>query len=192
MMKQWLSQRLKLLAILAGLLVIIQVINSLTGYALTRFGIIPREVNSLIRIPLAPFIHGSWGHLLSNLPPLLILSAILMHRTIREYVYASSFIIITSGLAVWLVGRYAIHVGASGWIFGLWGLLIAQGFFRRQLVDILIALLVLFYFSAMAAGLLPIHQYISTESHIAGAISGIFYAWWINRRKKKPLSSTER
>ncbi|APG51891.1 rhomboid family intramembrane serine protease [Providencia stuartii] len=190
-MKQWLNQRLKLLAILAGLLVIIQVINSLTGYSLNRFGIIPRSLEGLIGIPLSPFIHSSWGHLLSNLPPLLILSAVLLHREIREYLLASLFIIITGGLAVWLVGRYAIHVGASGWIFGLWGLLIAQGYFRRKLSDIIITVLVLFYFGAMASGLLPVHQYISTESHIAGAISGIFYAWWVNRRKKSALSPTE-
>ncbi|TOM55179.1 rhomboid family intramembrane serine protease, partial [Vibrio parahaemolyticus] len=69
------------------------------------------------------------------------------------------------GLAVWLLGRNAIHIGASGWVFGLWGLLIAQGFLRRKWVDIAIALFVLFYFGTMASGLLPINLYISTESH---------------------------
>lgn len=191
-MKPWLVQRIKLLVILTGLLVAIQVINSLTGYALTAFGIIPRTIDGLAGILLAPFIHGSWGHLLSNLPPLLILSALLLHDQIRQYLYASLFIIIMTGLAVWLVGRYAVHVGASGWIFGLWGLLIAQGIFRRRLSDIIIAILVLFYFGAMASGLLPVHQTISTESHIAGAISGGFYAWWINQRRKKSLQSTPR
>jgi len=121
-MKPWLIQRIKLLVILTGLLVAIQVINSLTGYALTAFGINPRTFDGLAGILLAPFIHGSWGHLLSNLPPLLLLSALLLHGQIRQYVYASLFIIITTGLAVWLVGHYAVHVGASGWIFGLWGL----------------------------------------------------------------------
>ncbi len=49
--------------------------------------------------------------------------------------------------------------------------------FRRSWVDIAIALLVLFYFGTMASGLLPTHLYISTESHIAGAIAGVIYAW---------------
>lgn len=189
-MKPWLSQRIKLLVILSGLLILIQIINSLTG-ALTHFGIIPRRFDGLIGTVFAPFIHGSWGHLLSNLPPLLVLSALLLHGRIRDYIYASMFIIMTSGLAVWLVGRYAVHVGASGWIFGLWGLLIAQGFFRRQISDIAIAIIVLFYFGVMAAGLLPVHEYISTESHIAGALSGCFYAWWINHQKNKRNISTK-
>lgn len=181
-MKPWLHQRIKLLAILVGILIAIQLINSLTGYALTSFSLVPRTFDGLAGILFGPFIHGSWGHLLSNLPPLLILSALLLHGSVREYVYASLFIIIISGFAVWLVGRNAVHVGASGWIFGLWGLLLAQGYFRRRLSDIIIAVLVLFYFGAVASGLLPVHQYISTESHIAGALSGGFYAWWMKNR----------
>lgn len=183
-MKLWLNPRIKLLIILVGLLIVVQLVNSLTEGGLIHLGIIPRTINGLIGIPLAPFIHGNWEHLLSNLPPLIILSALLLHRAIKEYIQASLFIIITCGLAVWLIGRDAIHVGASGWIFGLWGLLIAQGFFRRSLSDIIIALLVLFYFGAMAAGLLPVHQYISTESHIAGALSGVLYAWLLKKRQK--------
>ncbi|QCJ68409.1 rhomboid family intramembrane serine protease [Providencia heimbachae] len=188
-MKPWLNTRIKLLAVLAGFLLLIQLINSLTGGSLIHLGIIPRTLNGLIGIPLAPFIHGNWGHLLGNLPPLMVLSALLLHRAIKEYLYASLFIIITGGLAVWLVGRDAVHVGASGWVFGLWGLLFAQGFFRRNLIDILISLLVLFYFGAMASGLLPVHQYISTESHIAGALSGALYAWLMNKHHKTTPST---
>ncbi|WP_273838775.1 rhomboid family intramembrane serine protease [Providencia rettgeri] len=178
------SPRVTLLVALVAILVGIQLINSLTAGGLIPFGIIPRTVNGLVGILFAPFIHGSWDHLLSNLPPLIILSALLLHRTIKFYLVASLFIIVVGGLLVWLVGRNAVHVGASGWIFGLWGLLIAQGFLRRKITDIAIALLVLFYFGAMASGLLPVHQYISTESHIAGALSGILFAWIITKREK--------
>lgn len=176
--------RVTLLGVLIALLVVIQLINSLTAGGLIEFGIVPRTPSGLVGILCAPFIHGSWDHLFSNLPPLIILSALLLHRTIKFYVVASLFIIIVGGLMVWLMGRNAAHVGASGWVFGLWGLLIAQGFLRRKFTDIAIALLVLFYFGAMASGLLPVHQYISTESHIAGALSGILFAWFINKREK--------
>lgn len=176
--------RVTLLVALVALLNSIQLINSLTAGELIHFGIVPRTLSGLIGILFAPFIHGSWDHLFSNLPPLIILSALLLHRTIKFYLVASLFIIVVGGLMVWLVGRNAVHVGASGWIFGLWGLLIAQGFLRRKLADIAIALLVLFYFGAMATGLLPVHQYISTESHISGALSGILFAWLINKREK--------
>ncbi|HEC8328223.1 TPA: rhomboid family intramembrane serine protease [Providencia rettgeri] len=177
--------RVTLLVALVAILIGIQLINSLTAGELIHFGVVPRTLSGLIGILLAPFIHGSWDHLFSNLPPLIILSALLLHRTIKFYLVASLFIIVVGGLMVWLVGRNAVHVGASGWIFGLWGLLIAQGFLRRKFADIAIALLVLFYFGAMASGLLPVHQYISTESHIAGALSGILFAWLINKSEKK-------
>ncbi|MBS0924340.1 rhomboid family intramembrane serine protease [Providencia sp. JGM181] len=189
-MQTWLSPRIKLLITLAGLLITIQIANSLSGYALVGFGIQPRTLHGLVGIIFAPLIHGDWAHLLSNLPPLLVLSALLLHDSIRKYAYASAFIIVVGGLIIWLVGRNALHIGASGWIFGLWGLLIAQGFFRRKLLDIIIALLVLFYFGAMASGLLPVHQQISTESHIAGAIAGITYAWLANKKLKATPPTT--
>lgn len=183
--------RVKLLASVVAIFIIAQLINSLTAGGLIQFGLIPRTEWGLLGIFFAPFIHGSWQHLVSNLPPFIILSALLLHRTIKAYLLASLFIIIAGGLAVWLFGRNAVHIGASGWIFGLWGLLIAQGFFRRNWVDIAIALLVLFYFGTMASGLLPVNPYISTESHIAGALAGVVYAWLTNRYNKnrsKPIN----
>ncbi|WP_272670287.1 MULTISPECIES: rhomboid family intramembrane serine protease [unclassified Providencia] len=177
--------RIKLLVCIVAIFITVQLINSLMAGGLTSFGIIPRTMTGLIGIFFAPFIHGNWGHLFSNLPPFIILSALLLHRTIKAYLLASLFIIVVGGFAVWLLGRNAIHIGASGWVFGLWGLLIAQGFFRRSWVDIAIALLVLFYFGTMASGLLPTHLYISTESHIAGAIAGVIYAWLSHRFHQK-------
>ncbi|MEQ5401601.1 rhomboid family intramembrane serine protease [Providencia rettgeri] len=177
--------RIKLLVCIVAIFIAVQLINSLMAGGLTSFGIIPRTATGLIGIFFAPFIHSNWGHLFSNLPPFIILSALLLHRTIKAYLLASLFIIVVGGFAVWLLGRNAIHIGASGWVFGLWGLLIAQGFFRRSWVDIAIALLVLFYFGTMASGLLPTHLYISTESHIAGAIAGVIYAWLSHRFHQK-------
>lgn len=177
--------RIRLLIFLVAVFIIVQLINSLTAGGLTPFGVVPRTMTGLLGIFFAPFIHGSWGHLFSNLPPFIILSALLLYRTVKAYLLASLFIISVGGLAVWLLGRNAIHIGASGWVFGLWGLLIAQGFLRRKWVDIAIALFVLFYFGTMASGLLPINLYISTESHIAGALAGITYAWLANRYDKK-------
>lgn len=187
-LKIWLKQRFLFLSLLTVFLIFIQLINSLIG--ITQWGILPRTSEGLIGIFFAPFIHGSWGHLFSNLPPLLILSALLLSQSLKQYICASLFIIIAGGLMVWIIGRDAIHIGASGWIFGLWALLLTQGVLRRQAIDIIIGLVVLIYFSGMATGLLPGQQYISTESHIAGAIAGIFYGW-CSYRKTKRCSTVE-
>ncbi|WXG13913.1 rhomboid family intramembrane serine protease [Xenorhabdus griffiniae] len=177
MMAVWFKQRLYMLIGLASILVIIQLLNALTDGSLTYLGIIPRDIRGLIGIPLSPFLHGSWGHLFSNLPVLLVLSALLMIHSIRYYVIASLFIIFTEGIMVWLFGRTAIHIGASGWVFGLWGLLLANAYFLKRIKDLFFALLVLIYYKGIAFGLLPWREYISTEGHIFGAISGIVFSW---------------
>lgn len=184
----WLKRRIYILGGLTILLFLLQIIGSLFPVHLLQYGIIPRSSEGLFGIFISPFIHGSWSHLFSNLLPFLILSFLLMTQSLREYCYSSIFIIIISGLLVWLFGRNAIHVGASGWIFGLWSLLIAHAFTRHKIIDIVIALFVLFYYGSMAYGLIPGQLGVSTESHIAGVISGLLYAWWarkIIRRKSR-------
>ncbi|WP_274025419.1 rhomboid family intramembrane serine protease [Vibrio parahaemolyticus] len=184
----WLKRRIYILGGLTILLFLLQIIGSLFPVHLLQYGIIPRSSEGLFGIFISPFIHGSWSHLFSNLLPFLILSFLLMTQSLREYCYSSIFIIIISGLLVWLFGRNAIHVGASGWIFGLWSLLIAHAFTRHKNIGIVIALFVLFYYGSMAYVIIPGQLRVSTESHIAGVISGLLYAWCarkIIRRKSR-------
>ncbi|AKH64563.1 MULTISPECIES: rhomboid family intramembrane serine protease [Photorhabdus] len=176
-MKVRLKQHLRILIGLSVILSITQLLDTLTGSALSNFGIIPRYAQGLIGIPLSPFLHGNWEHLFSNLPALLVLSALLMTHSIRYYVLASLFIIFVEGTLVWLFGRTAIHIGASGWIFGLWGLLLANAFFLRRAKDFFFAILVFVYYGGIVFGLLPWQEDISTEGHIFGAISGLIFSW---------------
>ncbi len=166
-------------------LMAVQLLTTLTGGGLTALGIEPRTVNGLFGIFLAPFIHSSWGHLFSNLPPLLILSVLLMIPSVKHYIKASLFIIIVGGLLVWLFGRTAVYVGASGWIFGLWALLIYQGIFRRKPLDIIIGIVVLIYYGGMISGLFPGQQFVSVESHLSGAAAGVLFGWLQYRKQKQ-------
>ncbi|HEI8862856.1 TPA: rhomboid family intramembrane serine protease [Morganella morganii] len=166
-------------------LMAVQLLTTLTGGGLTALGIEPRTVNGLFGIFLAPFIHSSWGHLFSNLPPLLIFSVLLMIPSVKHYIKASLFIIIVGGLLVWLFGRTAVHVGASGWIFGLWALLIYQGIFRRKPLDIIIGIVVLIYYGGMISGLFPGQQFVSVESHLSGAAAGVLFGWLQYRKQKQ-------
>ncbi|WP_350304469.1 rhomboid family intramembrane serine protease [Photorhabdus viridis] len=176
-MKIRLKQHFHILIGLAVILIGTQLLNTLTGGALSNFGIIPRYAQGLMGIPLSPFLHGDWEHLFSNLPALLVLSALLMTHSIRYYVLASLFIIFMEGTLVWLFGRTAIHIGASGWIFGLWGLLLANAFFLRRVKDFFFAILVFVYYGGIVFGLLPWQEDISTEGHIFGVISGLIFSW---------------
>ncbi|QAV23087.1 rhomboid family intramembrane serine protease [Proteus hauseri] len=180
-----LKKRFYFLCGLTLTLILLQLIGSILPIPLLEWGVIPRTGEGFIGIFIAPFVHGSWSHLFSNLLPLLILSFLSMTQSLREYVTASIFIIFFSGLLVWIFGRHAIHVGASGWIFGLWALLIAHAFTRHKVIDIVIALFVLFYYGTMAYGLIPGQLGVSTESHIAGVIAGLLYAWCARRVVKR-------
>lgn len=171
-------------------LIAVQLLTTLTGGGLTALGIEPRTVNGLFGIFFAPFIHSSWGHLFSNLPPLVILSVLLMIPSVKHYIKASLFIIIVGGLLVWLFGRTAVHVGASGWIFGLWALLIYQGIFRRKPLDIIIGIVVLIYYGGMISGLFPGQQFVSVESHLSGAVAGVLFGWQQYRKRKQTAART--
>ena len=176
-MKAGLVPRVQLLLGIAALMLAVQLINSLSGYSLNIWGVIPRRMESLPGIVFAPWLHGSWMHLLSNLSGLLVLGLLALLESRRDFIQASLFIILCSGLLVWLFGREGIHVGASGWLFGLWALLLARAWFRSSWLDLLMAVLVFFLHGGWVFGLLP-QQGVSFEYHLAGALCGGLYAAW--------------
>ena len=164
------------------------VANSSTGFRLLKYGIEPRVIESLPHIYLMPFLHGSLQHLTNNLIGFIIFSFLCLMRSIRLYIWSSFFIITVSGLLVWLFGRPAIHIGASGWIFGLWSLSIMLALFDRSVMNIVIALVVVFLYGGMIYGIFPNNPEISFEAHLFGAFSGAVAAWLsvvIRKAKRK-------
>lgn len=174
--------RLRLLLAIAAVMLLLQLGNSLSGYALNGLGLVPRRPQALAGVLLSPWLHGSWAHLLSNLSGLLPLGCLVLLRSRRDFLLASGFIILGSGVLVWLFGRTGVHVGASGWLFGLWGLLLARAWFDRSLLDLLLALLVFLLYGGWLFGLLP-REGVSFEYHLAGAFCGVLYAAFSRRRK---------
>lgn len=164
---------------------LVQLVNEFTGGVLRGFGIYPREPLALLFIFTSPFIHGSWLHLINNSIGLLIFSGICLVRGKRFYWQASLLIIIVGGFLVWLFGRPAIHIGASGWIFGLWSLCIALAWFEKSVLNALIALIVILLYGGMIVGVLPSHSGISFEGHAFGALSGVLAAAVLGRRHRR-------
>ena len=171
------NRAIALLISLVVLLATVHVLNMLFDYSLNQRGIIPRDVSSLPNIVLAPWLHSNLSHLLNNLAGLVILSGVCLLRSIRFYLAASVFVILIGGLLVWLFARSAIHVGASGWIFGLWGVSLASAWFERSFLTIALACLVMLFYGGMVYGLLPNNATVSFESHLAGAAAGVLFAW---------------
>ena len=179
--RQW-RGRLSFLVIIAVTMIVVQLVNMISAGRLgLSFGLWPRHIRGLTGIVFAPWLHGSWTHLFANLPVLLILSALLMWDSVVHYVKTSLFIILGGGLLVWVFGRNSIHIGASGWLFGLWAYLLTRAFFQHSLRNIVISMGVLFFYGSLWWGLLP-KDGVSVESHLAGALCGVLMAYF-DRKK---------
>ncbi len=142
-------------------------------------GVYPRKTFGLRGILLSPLIHGDWQHIISNSPPFFVLTAMLMYFYPKVALRSFIMIYLLTGLAVWLFGRNVFHIGASGVIYGLVAFVFWTGIFRRSLKSIVLALVVLFFYFGLFIGIVPNEQKnISWESHLLGAVVGIFVSYW--------------
>jgi membrane associated rhomboid family serine protease len=173
---------------IAALMIAVHIVNLALGGALLVFGIDPRDLDSAYTIFTAPWLHADFGHLFGNLASFIVLAALCLINGIRYFMKASLLIITITGALVWLLARDNIHLGASGWIFGLWALVIALAFVDRSWRNIGIGLAVLFFYGGMIMGVLPTDGYISFESHLFGAIAGVATAVILSRKPKRLAS----
>ena len=172
------------------LLWVIHLVQFLLHMELGILGIFPKKIFGLKGILFAPLIHSDWGHLMSNTPPLFVLSTMLLFFYRRVAIPSFIMIYLLTGLAVWLLGRPVFHIGASGVIYGLVAFISFTGFFRRNLKSIVLALIVVFYYGSMFMGILPGQEGISWESHLLGALVGIFAAFWYRGALEKDEEKT--
>src|SRR5260221_386805 len=107
---------------------VIHFINIILGYRLNILGIYPRHVLGLIGIPCFSFLHGSFNHLFFNSIPLFVLINLVLVEGIQKFFCVSETIILLGGMAVWLFGRRALHIGASCLIMGYWGYLLSHAY----------------------------------------------------------------
>ncbi len=140
------------------------------------YGLVPRSPSGLIGIITMPFLHGDIKHLIGNSVPLAV--TLLLLAGSRANSGAIVFlIVILGGLGLWVFGRNALHIGASGLVFGLIAFHLFAGFFEKRIQSIAIALVVgLLYASTLLQGVLPLHEGVSWDGHLFGAIAGALVA----------------
>ena len=175
--------RTKIVFSIITLLLLIEIINILTGRSLGQFGIYPRHSGSLTGIFTAPFIHGSLVHFLSNAIPLAIFCFLLLIHGTRRFILVSLWVMVAGGSLVWLFGRNAMHIGASGVFYGYFAYLVTAGLLSRQFKLLLISLFVMLGYGGMVWGVLPTRPYISWESHLFGALAGMLCAVFYIRKR---------
>ncbi|MGB7499070.1 MAG: rhomboid family intramembrane serine protease [Moheibacter sp.] len=139
------------------------------------------------RLITSMFIHGGLNHLILNLFALVV-SGFLLESEIRKYKFL--FVYFVSGIFAGIASIYwhnnSISVGASGAIFGLYGVMLAFNLFKiypANMRNMVWTVLGMFAGVSLLLGLLP---GIDNAAHIGGLISGfIIGVIWISIDKEK-------
>ncbi|WP_137725150.1 rhomboid family intramembrane serine protease [Prescottella subtropica] len=170
-----------------AVLYVIEAIDTVTRTSLDTWGIQPLTTDGLWGIAFAPMLHFGWGHLLANTLPLLVLGYLVLLSGIGRGLAATGIVWVIGGLGTWLTGGHALHAGASILIFGWLTYLLVRGIFTRHFGQILIGVIVLFFYGSMLWGVLPGRYGISWQGHLFGAIGGVVAAWVLARPSRPAL-----
>ncbi|KIT14233.1 rhomboid family intramembrane serine protease [Jannaschia aquimarina] len=171
------------LVVLLSAIWVVQAVNWVTGYVLNGWlGLIPRTVAGLDGVLFMPLLHGSFSHAAANTGPLAVFGGLLTLTARAHIAPATAIVVALGGFAVWVLGGAAIHIGASGLIFGWFGYLLARGLVDRRPVPLLVTVGVALIYGTMLWGVLPGQPGVSWEAHLFGAVSGICAAFLLRGR----------
>lgn len=169
---------------------VLEIVDVILPADLDYLGIRSRSADGLVGIPLAPFLHGGFDHLLANTLPFLVLGTLVAWRARGAFWSVAIIIIVLGGAAVWLLGpANAVTIGASGMVFGFLGYLLALGIFTRNWLDIGVSVVVVLVYGSVLWGVLPfaVRADISWQAHLFGLLAGVAAAAVIDRTRPAQL-----
>ena len=177
-------QGVELVLVLLALMWVQEIADTALGGRLDGLGIEPREADGLWGVVLAPFLHGGFGHLVSNTVPFVGMGVLIALSGLARLVTVTVVVTLVSGVGTWLVAPAGtVHLGASGVVFGFATYLLARGVLTRRLAYVATAVLVAFVWGgSLLFGLLP-RPGISWQGHLFGALGGVLAAWLLGRRR---------
>jgi len=149
--------------------------------ALNQFGVRPRTTIGLFCIALAPFLHGSWHHLIGNTIPFIILGWFVLLRGVSDFYIVTVVTILVSGLGTWMFGQeYTNHLGASDIIFGYIGFLLLYSYVESDSLSIVLSAIVGFLYGRTLWGIFPLYEGVSWEGHLFGLLGGVLAAGYMD------------
>lgn len=185
-MPNQLLNSIKWAAIAVAALWCLMIALPLFGIDSHQWAVYPRHTHTLWRILTAPLVHGSVGHLASNSMALLILGAALLYGYPKSRFWVLLLVWIGSGLGVWVFGRSAYHLGASGITHGLFFYLFFVSLFRRDRRSIALMMIAFFLYGGMLMTIFPRDPEISFEYHLFGGLTGLACALMFKRWDPMP------
>ena len=179
-----------LVAAMAALMWVVEVVDQVAGGRLDRNGIEPRELDGLDGIVWAPFLHAGFDHLIGNTIPFLLLGFAVALGGIARVIIVTAVVAVVGGLGTWLVApANTVHIGASGIVFGYAGYLVARGIFSRNVGQIVLGVVVLVVWgTTLMRGLVP-ETGISWQGHLFGAIGGVVAARLLDKRAQRAAAA---
>src|SRR5687768_9393935 len=99
---------------------------------LSEYGVLPRSFAHLYGIFTMPFLHADLQHILSNTPPLFILTSFLFYFYKKFFGWVFMYVYFLAGFWTWIIGRPDFHVGASGVIYGLTSYVFFSGVWSKN------------------------------------------------------------
>ena len=191
-MKHTIREELNGVFVFVGVIWCVFFLGFVAPFNLDSFGVTPRTLVGLIGIPALPFLHANLAHLLSNTIPLTVLLLLLAGSRAKSWAIVID-IVLLGGVLLWLFGRQATHVGASGLIYGLIAFLIVSGFLEKRIVPLVISVAVGFlYGGTLLWGILPrLGSQLSWDGHLFGAIAGWIIAYLLTKGSRKSRSASE-
>ena len=171
---------------LVAILWLVYIIDYCLPVDLRFYGLRPRQPDSLPGILFMPFLHADLHHLIANSGVLFVLLAVSLSFSRKLTFKALAIIILFGGGLVWLAGRGdAVHIGASGVIFGLIGFLMCLGIVRRDWKALVTSVIVIVFYGGALQSLFIHTPGISWTGHLFGFLSGVLAAWWTRAARKK-------
>jgi membrane associated rhomboid family serine protease len=173
------------MALLVGFLWLVEGVDQVDSHRLDQLGIEPRSGEGLLGIFLAPFLHASWAHLVSNSIPFFVLGLVVLLEGWRRWAAITMWTVVVSGAVVWLIAPAGtVTLGASGVILGWLTYLLARGLYTRAPGQIAVGVVVLLFYGTVLLGVLPTDSGISWQAHLGGAIGGLIAA---SRQRRVPV-----
>lgn len=157
---------------------VVHVVATMFNIELGWLGVLPRNLSGLKGIIFAPLVHDDFAHLFYNSMPLMVLVGMISFFYRKVALKSIAMMYILTGLAVWLFAREVYHIGASGVVYALVSFVFFTGIFRLNIKSIILALIVTILYSGMVTGIFPNKDGISWESHLFGALVGLYVAYF--------------